>query len=518
MINRFLENISGKNFNLFITFVLFAAMSVLFTLPVSEGDFFWHVKSGQWIWQHKGLPASDPFTFINGLLEPTGHVAERTRFLLRQYWLGQLVFFGVWKAAGEAGMVILRSLLYTGLLGVIFWWLQRGRSGIVPLATVFVIGNVLRSYPGERPQIFAFIFLILMLYLLEQLVSNAGARKGHALLLFVVMLVWSNCHGSFILGVVVIGFYALSHLVLIRWRSVPPDRPLLVSLAAAMCAAGLNPNGFAAFLSLAGTDKYYRESITENLSPLTELFTQHIIDYYYWALLAAVIVTAAVRFRSMALRHTAVLLALAVLSLTGLRYIPFFILAAPLAAFYLPDWRPAGRYAVLPVLALLLWLSTADFSNSLRFRANRTFPADAVRFLNTARPSGNMFNYVYWGGYLMCNTDRPVFADGRGLDEKYTVIHNQVLAGMEWQETMSYFNINTMIIPGTNESTFETYPLLLQLYRAPEWSLIYQDDVALVFMKNVPQNREFLARYEIGKDRIARHISERLAWQVEYRL
>lgn len=509
---------TNRDYIFIAALLFFAVICILFTLPVSEGDFFWHVKSGQWIWEHKCLPTVDYFSNTGSFINPTEHVVERTRFILKQYWLGQLALFGIWKAAGEAGMVVLRTVLYTGILGFIYWWLSRSKKSIIPLATVFVVGNVLRNFPGERPQIFAFIGFVFLLYLLEKMTSRTDFRKKHALLLFFVMLVWSNCHASFILGIVIIALHATCHILLFLCRKGELDRSYLALLAGGILISFINPNGFLAFNSMMAANSNYLESTAEYLSPVTELLAQHVLDYYYWALLLVVIGTVAARFRSMALRHIVVLISLAALSLTALRYIPFFVLAVPLAVIYLPDWKPGTRSGLLPVLVVLLWLGSTDFKNVLEFRANRAFPVEAVRFLNTAKPSGNIFNYVYWGGYLMCYTDYPVFADGRGLDEKFTIIHSQVLAGMDWQSTLAFFNINTIIIPGTSEGTGATYPLLLPLYKDDAWSLIYQDDVALVLMRNLPQNREFLERHAISKERIPMHITSRLAWQLKNKM
>lgn len=513
MTSKLKSIVTSLDYTFVAALLFFGVMAVLFTTPVQEGDFFWHVKTGQWIWEHKGLPSTDPFSHINRFIVPTEHNVERTQFLLKQYWLGQLALFGVWKGAGEAGMVALRAIIYTGLLGFLYWWLTRGKNGIIPLIAVFFIGSVLRSFPGERPQIFAFIFVVLLLYLLEQLISRNGSRNIHALLIFSIMLVWSNCHGSFILGIVIIALYAACHMFTALARRSSPDRTLLVVLAVAVIISGINPNGFAAFHSLSGVKKEYLNLNIEAMSPITEIFSLHIVRYYYWALVAAVIIIIAVRFRSMSPHHIVVPLALAALSLTGLRYIPFFVLAAPLALFYLPDWKPKGKQALLPLTVLLLWLGSDNFTHTLEFRANKAFPVEAARFLNTARPAGNIFNYAYWGGYLMCYTDYPVFADGRALVENFTVMHNQALDGINWRGTLSYFNINTIIIPGTSEGFKRLFPLLMQLDGDNDWSLIYQDDVALIFLRNIPQNRDILERYTISKDRITTHITRRLEWQ-----
>lgn len=501
------------NFELIVVLAYFAIIATLSTFPVQEGDFFWHVKTGGWIWEHKSLPTSDPFTFVNKFINQTQHVAGRTQFLLKQYWLGQLALFGIWKAAGEAGMVVLRAVIYTGIIAFIYRWLRQTQSGIIPLAAIFVVGNVLITYPNERPQIFAYLFMVFMLYLLERLIRcEQTARTAHATLLLLVMLLWSNSHGSFILGIIVIMLYGAGHLMTCLLRGATLSLHLLVSLSGAIAITLANPNGFAAFQAVRDVNKTYTNSIAEYASPFRLVIEHHVFHYGFWFLLAVALVVLIFNFRSMAFHHIAVVIALAALSLTAIRYIPFFVMATPLLAIYLPDTRPTGTYRILPFLVLLAWLGTVDLGNALKFRAARTFPKAAIQFINTAKPSGNMFNYVFWGGYLMCYTDLRVFADGRGLAENFTQIHNQVLAGLNWQGPLSYFEINTIFIPGTDQLTNQPYPILLQLLRDNGWALIYQDNEALIFMRNIPQNRDFLERYAISKDRISTHIIGRIEW------
>jgi hypothetical protein len=59
----------------------------------------------------------------------------------------------------------------------------------------------------------------------------------------------------------------------------------------------------------------------------------------------------------------------------------------------------------------------------------------------------------------------------------------------------------------------QPYPLLFQLLSAPEWSLVYRDDVALVLVRNSARNRGLIERYAMDKNGMAEHISARIRWQ-----
>src|SRR6185369_16752576 len=189
-------------FNRIAVVIFFAWVAVMFTTPVGEGDLFWHVKTGEWIWQHKSLPASDPFSFTVKDVNPFNPESKRIPFLLKQYWLGQLAFFGLWKEAGETGIVVFRSLCYTGILIFLYAWGRRlAGNSLWPFCGVILAGKVLQNYSNERPQLFAFICMPLLLFLLEKLrtVNESRPPLWISVCFPLVMLLWSNCHGSYIL-------------------------------------------------------------------------------------------------------------------------------------------------------------------------------------------------------------------------------------------------------------------------------------------------------------------------------
>ena len=511
-----------EHYGIITACIFFCAIAVLFTFPVREGYFFWHVKTGQWIWEHKSLPGVDPFSSVTQNVNLPFAVAERTRFYLTQYWLGQLVLFGVWKAAGEAGMVVLRALIYTSILGFMYWWMKRTKKGVIPLATVFLVSNALLHYPNERPQIFAYPLMLSLLYLLEQLTTTGAAlKKSHIVSLMLIMLVWGNCHASFVLGIAVIAAYLIGYIITTLRQGVTLCRPVCAVMTGAMAIGLLNPNGADAFkfalLGLQSSDNNAR-AINEYISFFSMTIDSQLFFYGYWMLLIVSIVTIGVKFRSIPLQHLLVILLLTALSLSGNRYIPFFVFAAPLALQHLPDVNVKGRYVLVPVLNLVIWLNLSSFKNSLKFRASRAFPAKATQFLNSVKPAGRIFHDELWGGYLMCYSTYPVFVDGRGLADKFNTMALLALEGINWKWPFDFLGINVIIMPGCHHDSGKTYPLLVQLTEDSNWALIYQDEVAVIFVRNIPQHRDLVARFQIPKNRTYDHLVGRWAWLNAYDL
>lgn len=509
MINRF--SIKTE----YLVLILIAVLIVLSTFPVGEGDFYFHVKTGQWIWEHRSLPTRDPFnfplqshTFLQNELPWVG-------FVLKQYWLGQLLLYGVWSVSGEAGMVLLRSAAYGGIFLFLFWWLRRKGIGIAEVAVLFLGGNILLHYSAERPQLFAFVLLPLLLFLLESARKTAPVIPLTTVFcLPLTVFLWSNMHGSFVLALLIIALYALIHLGTAVWQKSPVDKKMLALLVGAILASLANPGGWKALAFSLNFLQMQASRTSEFTSPWTMLIQHHVIDYYYWLLVVTVVLMLLVNRRRVEIIHAAVVLGLLLLSFKGTRYIPFFALATPLVCFSLPAWRPGPRTVIALTLLLFTWAATADYRNIFKFRAEKSFPAAAAKFLATAHPAGNLFNYVTWGGYLLCYTDYPVFVDTRNLVEKFVAQHDSVLAAAGWQEILDSNSIQTIIVPGTDAISWRPYPLLLQLLQDPQWVLVFMDDVSLVLVRNSAANAQVIGNYALDKNSMTDHIQARWKWQM----
>ena len=472
---------------------------LLYTGPLADGDCFWHLASGRWIAQHRALPGSDFLTFTVTDHNPFRPASQRIPFLLSQYWLGQLGLYGAWQLGGAAGIVLLRALVYGGILTGLFCWMRRDNRGCLPLVFTTLIGLQLRAISNERPQLFSFAFMPLVLFLLDRAATPTAARKGALLGLPLVMLLWANTHGAYILGCVLCGIYLATHLATCAWQRRRPDLPFVAAATFAMVITLLNPGGTLAWTEISQALPAYIASIYENLSPW--YVAVQLQQWYpvYWLYLAACLAGAVWFWRRMAPAHLLTLAALGILSLTALRYLAFPFLAAPLLVRYLPEisWNRTRQALYIAILAG--WLGFTWRSDLFAFRAQQTFPVKAAAFLQQNRPAPQLFNYYDWGGYLAWTVPGlKVFIDGRGLVEELSLEHDQVMAGNGGQALFDRYGISTVIIPGLAETTGEPLPLAEQLAAANDWRLVYFDDTALIFVRLVPANRDLIARHPLA--------------------
>lgn len=200
--------------------VLFFAFVFSLSKPIGDHDVFWHLKTGEWIWQNKSLPDKDPFTFTSKSSQYEASV--RTSFILKQYWLAQLIMYGFYQLGGFYGIIVFRCLIYLGIGLLLYYWM--GKEGVSRISRlVFLLPMVFFSiqWLGERPNNLSFLFAVIVVYLLEsmrrQVEAEVEVKKNKILnlnlnlfLLPLVMLLWANMHGGFILGDTIIAIYMVA--------------------------------------------------------------------------------------------------------------------------------------------------------------------------------------------------------------------------------------------------------------------------------------------------------------------
>ena len=113
---------------------------------------------------------------------------------------------------GPVGIVLFRGVVYLFLVTFIYRFCGRGNPGPVPLTLTVLLAHLLTNYPNERPAIFTFLLFPLLLFSLERVRLAESLRSGSAMALPALMLLWANLHPGYLLGVGVIGVYAVGHM------------------------------------------------------------------------------------------------------------------------------------------------------------------------------------------------------------------------------------------------------------------------------------------------------------------
>lgn len=518
---------------LFFSGVLFSLLT-----PIDDPDFFWHLATGKWIYEHKELPKEDPFSYTTSL--QTQKEISTAKTMLTQYWLANLIQYGVYKAGYYPGIIALRLAIALCILLILLLRLKEmGLSITASIVILLPLAYLLTVFKGDRPNQMTFLFLAVFLFLLPSL--KKGKNIGY--LLPFSFLVWANIHGGFILGTVISLIYIFSELI--RWllarKGVLPGYPLnkkLLFFAVVTVIAGMvNPNGYLSIYRLSVRQASFTYKTTENFSPLAymhqgnytllfstmSLFVLSLFSIFLYILLSVkgtlksckgfdgsppllsrdssrqnIFVSAI----SKSLEEILLVIFLGSLAFTAVRYLPLFAIAVtPIIGQMLldkPDLRikQLSKFLIPEMVALVAFCLVAygAYPATLLKKPiiGSDYPVAAVKFIKEHGIEGRVFNYIDWGGYLIWNfyPEKVVFTDGRILSQKLKKLYLSVSNGSResimgepaYQAVLDTYSVKHILIPPVDLTGY-FLPLVPVLVNDPAWRLIFTSENCLFFTK-----------------------------------
>lgn len=377
--------------------------------PLAHTDLWGHLAYGQWIDEHRVLPTIEPLLDQGRPMPFQPHA-----------WLAQWTAYRWGELTGPAGLITAHAALIA--LALILLGIALRARGLPPL---WIAAGMLAAYVVAepqwaviRPQLFGAALFPLILLAVERI------KKGPAPVVWlpVVFAVWSQLHGSWLVGWGVLGLMALGASIDAVWRrrshfEAWREAARLWACAAlclmAVCTNPDGPRGVWDALTLAQNP---------NLESMREWLPLGLTDGSGWALLATLAITA-LALRVSPRRWTwAELLPLAALLIATLDtrrmltwwallwpwvVLPHLSARWPLAAPSLQ--RPRRAWTAAALVTALVALSCAPLARvALGPRS-----ADDPRWLSSATPraaaaaldrlgfAGRLYAPMEWSDYLI---------------------------------------------------------------------------------------------------------------------
>ncbi len=265
---------------------LVAALIILTTFllcvfPNADTDFWWHLRTGQLIWERGAVPRTDWYLFT-----------DSDKPWIDLHWGFQLLMAAVYGLGGVNLVILVKAAAISTAVGVA--WFAAGKDlpawqrSLVWIPAMICISG--RGY--ERPEMLSLWFLAGWLWV----AFRAEARPRWVWTLPVIQLVWVNCHALFVLGLVVGGCFAvdfcLRTLASGRFGLEPVSqelKPKTVFVAGAACAAAAvcNPyfiDGalfpFVLYRKFSVEQEFYSARIGEFQSPFVYLLRHGPVNLY----------------------------------------------------------------------------------------------------------------------------------------------------------------------------------------------------------------------------------------------
>ena len=468
--------------------MLCALLAALTVLTVQERfndpDLWWHLRLGETIWRTHSIPHTDWFSFTTH-----GHA------WIPHEWLAQFSIYAAFRFGGYTGLMlwlcVVPSLLFILLYALCSLYSGNAKVSLLGGMTGWFFGSVGLAI---RPLVIGHLLLVLELLAIHM----ARTRNPRWFLaLPPIFAVWVNCHGSYVVGLMVLvvlwicSFFDLSAGSLVC-RSWTAGQRRWLTWSGILCGAALllNPVGirllaypFDVFLHQSNSMQYVAEWQPLNPNDGRALGVFAVAGFVFLMALfrrgefrLEELILLALGF-GMALRHQRMLFV-------------FGILAAPVISRMLAnawerydarrDLRVANAIFMLAAVGAIFWAFPS--ARQMQAQVAKTSPVQAVNFIRRTGLVGPMLNDYNFGGYLMwALPEQKVFIDGRADVYDWTGIFSEMARWSLVQEDpnlmLNKYGIRYCLLQ-KNEPAAKVMPLLRG------WSRVYTDDLAVIFVRN----------------------------------
>ena len=505
-------------------------VSLFASTRIRNFDLGTDLKTGQWILEHHAFPQKDEFTYT---CKENDYLDAKSLY--------QIATYLIYKVFNYQGITLFNTACVV-LVFLLLW--VRLRLTQAPSWLVFILlftaalGMERRFFP--RAEIISWVLFSVLLLILER---RARGKTTPLWLAPVILWLWVNVEGIFILGWVTLGFFILNSLIQKRGL----DRKLLKVSFVSVGVCLLNPYGPKLWLLPFTYFSEFKNSGNSDLvSPVKFLLAQNLkVDwnlhlFLYLGFCFILGMAFLLTYKSRKFHEWSLATVFFGLSCLGYRNVPLFFLVslpilasswvqlAPLTRLLfpktglqgtLPRMAPILAGISLALLGLRVWTGAYYISDRRMARVGlgldtETIPVKVADFLTSNHLDGRLMNYIGMGDWLIWKGPQKVFIDGR----------HQVLSADFYSQYLDSFNARglaqlaaiyqpQLVALNYNDSI----PWAVQLKMMPEWRLIYADESFAIYAKKdyAPSIPEFSfpkllqeRNISLAADQIARIIEE----------
>ena len=496
---------------LILVFILLALLFVHSLNSINQ-DIGRHLKSGEIIWETKSVYKTNLFSFT-----------EPDHQFINHHWLGEVLFYLADRAVGLEGLIILKAIILTLVLVVLFLSIY-GFTGIGPFLTATAFAAPLfLTRTDIRPEIFSYLYLSIFLFVCFKTkyawtsdvatTSDVVNQKWIYTLPFVQIL-WTNTHIYFAVGPMIMLFFLIDRYFGDRTNV----RHYLLMFFAVSAATLVNPNFINGALAPFTILNNYGYSVLENQNIFfLKDYGLHLLDIAFFQLsLIVLIITAVFAVKNKGFKKLIFELmlatALSILAFKMIRNFGLYGLAfIPIVSIFLtyPQRHSMSfihRWWYLGVISILVWLIFNVPNNRVydALASNKRFglivpegASKAVEFVKNNNIKGPVFNNFDIGSFLIWKLypKQKIFVDGR--PEAYSVdFFEKIYKPMQedpqsWKKYSEQYKINYVFFNHADITPWAK-KFLATMSKNTDWALVYSDQSVAIFLKRTPENKNLI--------------------------
>ena len=410
-----------------------------------------------------------------------------------------MLFYLIYANGAWTGLVLLAALLLASTFTLLYGYLSSRQRLHLPILLLVAWGAVATSLNWAiRPHLVSMFFLAVWLIWTDDL------QRGKKVPIWgfpAFMLLWSNLHGEFIAGILVLLAYAFGWLLEFLFdrsrANLTIGKNIWLALILSAIASVINPSGAGPWLSIVGfvNNEYLMSRMVEANAPDFQNPDMRVL----FSLLAGSIILLAIKKTRLTLAQGFLLAGFSAMSLMAIRNIHLYGIVAPFVLAQALDGirniplvdrleqslenveRQLTGFAWIgfSVTVLSFFAILNPSMRSLYQLKEPVFPVRAVEWLKANPQQGNMFNNLNWGGYLeleLWPSQLPFIDSMSDTTGAVTMEYESVITmAPGWQEILGRYDIHWAILP-------RNWPLVREL-KDRGWETIYQDETTVILVK-----------------------------------
>jgi hypothetical protein len=507
-----------------ITDLIFVALFLLLlsigsSVLLSDADIGWHIKAGEYILKTGSVPREDIFSYT-----------MRGKAWYAWEWLFDVILAVIHRAAGLNGAVMFGALTIALTFTLLFrFLLQRSMDLIISVALVFIAFMASAIHCLARPHIVSWLLTLVWYRLIDDFQVSG---KKYLLVLPLIMVIWVNLHGGFLFGILLLALYGMGNILtqlvtsdeVARRQAAQRALYFAVLTAACLLATLANPYGYKLHTHIV---HFLRSPITYQIPGEFKSPDFHMLPIKFFELLLIL----SLLLSSLSVRRLNVVQVLLVVSsihfaLYAMRGIPLAaIIVTPIIAMNLSAWlnslpeRPgvcsglrvvtqritnfsnnmaslerrfAGRglSIAFALVAMFICLNGGWFFGKRILAAefaHYKYPIAVSQFISANQPQGRVFNTYGWGGILIYELypEFKVYVDSRSdfYPEDFLQRYLKVVeVKPDWKKVLQEDGIDWIVVSSQSM-------LAMALKETREWKTLYDDSVAIIFIKDGSKSR-----------------------------
>ncbi|OGK66288.1 hypothetical protein A2209_01930 [Candidatus Roizmanbacteria bacterium RIFOXYA1_FULL_41_12] len=448
-----------------------------FLIPTTDTDFGWHYRCGQEFISQGQLCVNNRFSYF-----------------LSQYQWGYSSFIydvllaGIYDWFGFWGVAVALAILVT-LIVAIFYLAFRLSPTVFLSVGLFLLGSANIITIGFRPQVLSLLFFLFLLLLIKHLNSKRSRTIAINLIIICLLVLWTNSHPSFILG---IGVYLLYSF----WQVFKGQRLYLLMIFFGLCLPLINPLGVGVYTEIwhhyqTDLSKLIAEWTAPNRIMQGAMLVTYLTVFY-------VLIFKYKHRHELSIFYLVILSILLIIAFDAKRHVPLYWLLFFFILEHSEVLANALKHLKIPIslfnvslISLLFFMALVNVQklvpiNNFKqwYCSHALVKLPYTQIEKYRKFKGNIFTMYEWGGYFIWQIPGSrVFVDGRmpawitkSGKSPYTIYLEIIQAQPGWEKTLANYQTDLIFI---KSGTF----LDLELQENPrsQWLSRYHDSQVAIY-------------------------------------